>query len=109
MNATIHVLPTPSVDHAASWKLLKPNFQVHHTTPPTLHYTTNTAFILPQIIFQELVFPLLCYSDKDDELWHDDPYEFIRLKYGKGFTFPKQSYLVVLIHCSTVVVYTWYG
>lgn len=49
-----------AVDHAASWKLLKPNFQ---------------------IIFQELVFPLLCYSDKDDQLWHDDPYEFIRLKY----------------------------
>ena len=29
------------------------------------------------------MFPLLCYSDKDDQLWHDDPYEFIRLKYGQ--------------------------
>jgi len=54
----------------------------HYTT---LHYTTHSynTIIAPQIIFQELVFPLLCYSDKDDELWHDDPYEFIRLKYGK--------------------------
>jgi len=50
----------------------------------TPHTTTQYSSAIPsQIIFQELVFPLLCYSDKDDELWHDDPYEFIRLKYGK--------------------------
>ena len=25
----------------------------------------------------------MCYTDEDDELWQEDPYEFIRVKYGK--------------------------
>ncbi|EDO49266.1 predicted protein [Nematostella vectensis] len=32
-------------------------------------------------IIQEVVFPLMCYTDEDQELWEDDPYEFIRVKY----------------------------
>ena len=27
---------------------------------------------------------MMCYSKEDDTLWHDDPYEFIRQKYGEG-------------------------
>ena len=36
-----------------------------------------------QAIIQEVVFPLMCYTEEDDELWQEDPYEFIRVKYGE--------------------------
>ena len=29
------------------------------------------------------MFPLMCYTQEDDELWQEDPYEFIRVKYGE--------------------------
>ena len=38
------------------------------------------------MIFQEIVFPMMCYSDADDELWKDDPYEYIRMKFGQSAT-----------------------
>jgi len=25
----------------------------------------------------------MCYTEEDDELWQEDPYEFIRVKYGE--------------------------
>ena len=53
------------MDHAASWKLIRPHFQA---------------------IFQDLVFPMMCYSNEDDQLWHSDPYEYIRLKFGKSLS-----------------------
>ena len=28
------------------------------------------------------MFPLLCYDDEDDQLWREDPQEYIRMKYG---------------------------
>ena len=34
-------------------------------------------------MIQDVLFPLMCYTDEDDELWRDDPYEYIRLKFGK--------------------------
>ena len=39
---------------------------------------------LQKAIIQEVIFPLMCYTEEDDELWQEDPYEFIRVKYG-GF------------------------
>ncbi|XP_062513160.1 importin-7-like [Corticium candelabrum] len=45
---------------ASSWKVLKPNIQV---------------------ILQEVVFPLMCYTDDDDALWQEDPYEYIKIKF----------------------------
>jgi len=36
-----------------------------------------------QIIIQDVVFPLLCHSSEDDQLWHSDPVEYIRTKYGQ--------------------------
>lgn len=38
---------------------------------------------LQKAIIQEVVFPLMCYTEEDDELWQEDPYEFIRVKYGR--------------------------
>jgi importin-7 len=32
-------------------------------------------------IIQDVIFPLLCYSEADDELWESDPVEYIRLKF----------------------------
>lgn len=36
-------------------------------------------------IIQEVIFPLLCHSDADEELWESDPLEYIRVTYGNCF------------------------
>jgi hypothetical protein len=38
---------------------------------------------LPSII-EHTIFPLLCFSDADDNLWKNDPKEFIKQKYGEN-------------------------
>ncbi|XP_063677673.1 importin-7-like [Bolinopsis microptera] len=32
-------------------------------------------------VIQKVVFPLLCHTDEDEELWTEDPYEYIRMKF----------------------------
>ena len=49
-----------AISHAHSWKLIKPH--------------------MLQII-QDIVFPLMSYSESDAELWDADPYEYIRIKF----------------------------
>ena len=49
-----------SLSHAHSWKLIKPH--------------------MLQII-QDIVFPLMSYSEADAELWDTDPYDYIRIKF----------------------------
>lgn len=49
---------------------------------------TSTSFLIVilcvfQGIIQDVVFPLMCYTDSDEELWQEDPYEYIRMKFGK--------------------------
>ena len=34
------------------------------------------------------MFPLMCYTDSDEELWQEDPYEYIRMKFGKSAAAP---------------------
>ena len=46
-----------AVSHAHSWKLIKPHMLQ---------------------ILQDIVFPLMSYSESDAELWDTDPYEYIR-------------------------------
>lgn len=36
-----------------------------------------------QGIIQDVIFPLMCYTDADEELWQEDPYEYIRMKFGE--------------------------
>uniref|UniRef100_A0AAR2JQA3 Importin N-terminal domain-containing protein n=1 Tax=Pygocentrus nattereri TaxID=42514 RepID=A0AAR2JQA3_PYGNA len=48
------------IAHAITWKNLKPHIQG---------------------IIQDVVFPLMCYTDSDEELWQEDPYEYIRMKF----------------------------
>ncbi|CAG2114643.1 unnamed protein product [Medioppia subpectinata] len=49
-----------AVNHAFTWKLIKTHMSV---------------------IVQNILFPLMCYTDEDDELWSTDPHEYIRLKF----------------------------
>ena len=49
-----------AISHSHSWKLIKPH--------------------MLQII-QDIVFPLMSYSESDAELWDADPYEYIRIKF----------------------------
>ena len=51
-----------SVRHAYAWKFLKPHMFG---------------------IIQEVLFPIMSYSASDQELWETDPYEYIRVKFGK--------------------------
>ncbi|PNF26978.1 Importin-7, partial [Cryptotermes secundus] len=48
------------VSHAFSWKFLKPHMFA---------------------IVQDVLFPILSYSQADEELWNTDPYEYIRVKF----------------------------
>ncbi|CAG2170636.1 unnamed protein product [Oppiella nova] len=49
-----------AVNHAFTWKLIKAHMSV---------------------IVQNILFPLMCYTDEDEELWTTDPHEYIRLKF----------------------------
>ncbi|GFG30315.1 hypothetical protein Cfor_02128 [Coptotermes formosanus] len=48
------------VSHAFCWKFLKPHMFA---------------------IVQDVLFPILSYSQADEELWNTDPYEYIRVKF----------------------------
>ncbi|UYV79303.1 IPO7 [Cordylochernes scorpioides] len=49
-----------AVSHGISWKYLKPNIEG---------------------ILEKVVFPLMSYSEQDEELWKNDPHEYIRMKF----------------------------
>ncbi|XP_010156031.1 PREDICTED: importin-8, partial [Eurypyga helias] len=48
------------VIHSLTWKQMKPHIQS---------------------ITEEVIFSLMCYKDEDEELWQEDPYEYIRMKF----------------------------
>ena len=35
------------------------------------------------VVIKDVIFPVMCFSDADASLWEDDPYDFIRVKYGR--------------------------
>lgn len=49
-----------AVSHALTWRLLKPHMCA---------------------IIQDVLFPLMSYSQEDEELWSVDPHEYIRVKF----------------------------
>lgn len=59
---------------SVAWKLLKPHMLS---------------------VIQDVLFPLMCYSDADQELWNSDPYEYVRVKFGKAVDF--SSFCVILV------------
>uniref|UniRef100_F6ZKI5 Importin 8 n=1 Tax=Ornithorhynchus anatinus TaxID=9258 RepID=F6ZKI5_ORNAN len=48
------------VIHSVTWKQMKPHIQN---------------------ISEEVIFSVMCYKDEDEELWQEDPYEYIRMKF----------------------------
>ncbi|XP_012603476.1 importin-8 isoform X1 [Microcebus murinus] len=46
--------------HSVTWKQMKPHIQN---------------------ISEDVIFSVMCYKDEDEELWQDDPYEYIRMKF----------------------------
>lgn len=48
------------VVHAVTWKQMKPHMQS---------------------ISQDVIFSVMCYKDEDEELWQEDPHEYIRVKF----------------------------
>lgn len=77
------------IAHALTWRNLKPHIQVlvyglHSSIHLRRCLKPNfLPFSFPQGIIQDVVFPLMCYTDSDDELWQEDPYEYIRMKFGE--------------------------
>lgn len=41
------------------------------------------CIVFSQTVIVDVIFPLLCHSDDDQEMWESDPIEYIRTKYGK--------------------------
>ncbi|KAL4717791.1 hypothetical protein ACJJTC_000940 [Scirpophaga incertulas] len=68
------------VSHSHSWKLLKPHMFA---------------------IIQDVVFPLMSYSEADEELWNTDPHEYIRLKFDifEDFISPVTAAQTLLVSC----------
>jgi len=56
-----------------SWILLE--------NPPGISWKSDHVSLC-QVMVQDIVFPLMCHSDEDEELWDSDPVEYIRVKYG---------------------------
>ena len=48
------------ISHAIIWKMIKPNIGE---------------------ITKEVIFPLMCYTEADEELWDTDPIEYVRIKF----------------------------
>ncbi|XP_021185790.2 importin-7 isoform X1 [Helicoverpa armigera] len=68
------------VTHAHSWKLLKPHMFA---------------------IIQDVLFPLMSYSESDEELWETDPHEYIRIKFDifEDFVSPVTAAQTLLVSC----------
>lgn len=49
-----------AVLHSMTWKMLKDDMMV---------------------VVEKIIFPLMSYTDEDEELWHSDPREYIRMKF----------------------------
>ncbi|XP_058126531.1 importin-7 [Anopheles ziemanni] len=79
MTNTLDYIKT-AVSHAYSWKMLKPHIIE---------------------IIRDVIFPLMSYTDADEELWDSDPIEYIRKKFDvfDDFVSPVQSAEMLLHNC----------
>lgn len=69
-----------AVGHAHTWRILKDVYSD---------------------MLEIILFPLLCFSDDDQDLWDDDPHEFIRSKFDvfEDFISPNTAAQTVLYPC----------
>ncbi|EPY73756.1 hypothetical protein CB1_002578008 [Camelus ferus] len=58
--------------HSVTWKQMKPHIQN---------------------ISEDVIFSVMCYKDEDEELWQEDPYEYIRMKFGNRDDFIPRQFL----------------
>ncbi|XP_049297694.1 importin-7 [Anopheles funestus] len=79
MTNTLDYIKT-AVSHAFSWKMLKPHMIE---------------------IIRDVIFPLMSYTEADEELWDSDPIEYIRKKFDvfDDFVSPVQSAETLLHNC----------
>ncbi|KAF2076708.1 hypothetical protein CYY_001965 [Polysphondylium violaceum] len=52
----------------------------------SINYGVTFAFMKPiaNKFFQEIIFPIVCFTEKDQELWEDDPNEYLRSQFDTG-------------------------
>lgn len=58
-------------------------------------------------MIQEVIYPLMCYSDEDEDLWTNDPHEYIRVKYGEFmaiFSFKIKVGRLLLFFCKIILL-----
>ena len=91
-----------SLSHANSWKLIRPHFQVSKRDACDVTVIISLSLSLSQEIFVDIVFPLLCYNDDDNQLWHDDPYEYIRMKFGMYYVLCTYDHVDPVAHFNFV-------
>ena len=36
-------------------------------------------------MFREIIFPVICFNAQDQELWNEDPQEYLRKEFGRSF------------------------
>lgn len=46
-------------------------------------------------IIQDVIFPLMCHSECDQELWESDPQEYISQKFGTVIVFLKDVFILI--------------
>lgn len=70
---------TQCVSHAHSWNFLKPHMFA---------------------IIQDVLFPIMSYSDADEELWDSDPHEYVRVRFDifEDFVSPVTAAQALLLH-----------
>ena len=52
-----------------------------HVLPLSLRYKATYVYVLKprlETLFTEIIYPPLCFSKADAELWEEDPNEFVR-------------------------------
>lgn len=50
-------------------------------------------------VIQDVIFPIMSFTDSDQELWESDPYEYIRLKFGWYYYYNKYKHIYQLKSC----------
>ncbi|CAO2607249.1 Ipo8 [Lemmus lemmus] len=45
------------------------------------YFLKTYAVGIQQNISEDVIFSVMCYKDEDEELWQEDPYEYIRMKF----------------------------
>lgn len=80
MQVVMHLLQQHAAGTYVSPRVLQ-NCLDYLDTCVALSYTWKLLKTHVLAVIKDVVFPLLCFNDKDAILWEEDPYEFLRLKY----------------------------